>query len=111
MPTEQQSNATALKNWLEYSKLEKNYFAGKVEYLRQHLSTPEDISLDLIWDGDGWNANAALTVFRHLDNATVRQGLCRRGTQNMVLLDYALLERIHYLWSQDTTFMAISVIS
>ncbi len=97
MPTEQQSNATALKNWLEYSKLEKNYFAGKVEYLRQHLSTPEDISLDLIWDGDGWNANAALTVFRHLDNATVVKGFVGEEPKTLVVLDYALLERIHYL--------------
>ncbi|MFZ1745050.1 MAG: fatty acid cis/trans isomerase [Nitrospirales bacterium] len=97
MPTEQKSNARALKNWLEYSKLEKNYFAGKVEYLRQHLSTPEDISLDLIWDGDGWNTNAALTVFRHLDNATVVKGFVGDEPKTLVLLDYALLERIHYL--------------
>ncbi|WNM57582.1 fatty acid cis/trans isomerase [Candidatus Nitrospira allomarina] len=97
MPTEQQSNAGALKNWLEYSKLEKKYFAGKVEYLRQHLSTPEEINLDLIWDGDGRNANAALTVFRHLDNATVVKGFVGDEPKTLVLLDYALLERIHYL--------------
>ena len=97
MPTEQQSNTTALKNWLEYSKLEKNYFAGKVEFLRENLASSEDISLDLIWDGDGWNAKAALTVFRHLDNATVVKGLVGDEPKTLVLLDYALLERIHYL--------------
>jgi hypothetical protein len=97
MPTEQQSNTTALTNWLEYSKLEKKYFVGKVEYLRKHLSSPEDISLNLIWDGDGWNANAALTVFRHLDNATVVKGFVGDEPKTLVVLDYALLERIHYL--------------
>ena len=97
MPTEQQSNATALKNWLEYSRLEKKYFAGKVKYIQEHLSTPEAISLDLIWDGDGWNDNAALTVFRHLDNATVVKGFVGDDPKTLVVLDYALLERIHYL--------------
>jgi len=97
MPIEQQSNATALKNWLEYSRLEKKYFAGKVKYIQEHLSTPEAISLDLIWDGDGWNDNAALTVFRHLDNATVVKGFVGDEPKTLVVLDYALFERIHYL--------------
>ncbi len=97
MPTEKQSNATALKNWLEYSRLEKKYFAGKVKYIQEQLSTPEAISLDLIWNGDGWNDNAALTVFRHLDNATVVKGFVGDEPKTLVVLDYALLERIHYL--------------
>ncbi|MDR4493984.1 MAG: fatty acid cis/trans isomerase [Nitrospirales bacterium] len=97
MPSEQQSNATALKNWLEYSRLETQYLAGKIEYLRQQLSSPEDISLDLVWDGDGWNENAALTVFRHEDNATVVKGFVGDEPKTLVLLDYPLLERIHYL--------------
>jgi hypothetical protein len=97
MPTEQQSNATALTNWLEYSRLEKKYFAGKVKYIQEQLSTPEAISLDLIWNGDGWNDHAALTVFRHLDNATVVKGFVGEEPKTLVVLDYALLERIHYL--------------
>lgn len=97
MPTEKQSNATALTNWLEYSRLEKNYLAGKVQFIQEQLSTPEAISLDLIWDGDGWNDNAALTVFRHLDNATVVKGFVGEEPKTLVLLNYALLERIHYL--------------
>ncbi|MCA9454420.1 MAG: fatty acid cis/trans isomerase, partial [Nitrospira sp.] len=67
MPIVEQSNATPLRTWLKYSQLEKNYIAGKIDFIKQHLPTPEAISLDLIWDGDGRNDNAALTVFRHLD--------------------------------------------
>jgi hypothetical protein len=97
MPTEEQSNAGALGNWLKYSRLEKNYIAGKIAYIQQQLSTPEDLSLDLIWDGDGQNDNAALTVFRHLNNATVVKGFVGDEPKTLVLLNYPLLERIHYL--------------
>ncbi len=97
MPTAEQSNATPLRTWLKYSQLEKNYVAGKIEFIQQHLSTLEAISLDLIWDGDGQNDNAALTVFRHLDNATVVKGFVGEEPKTLVLLGYSLLERIHYL--------------
>ena len=86
MPIEKQSNATALTNWLKYSRLEKHYVAGKIAYIQQQLSTPEDLSLDLIWDGDGQNNNAALTVFRHLNNATVVKGFVGDEPKTLVLL-------------------------
>jgi hypothetical protein len=97
MPAEEQSNAGALRNWLKYSRLEKQYLAGKVEYIQQNFSTPGDLSLDLIWDGNGRNANAALTVFRHLNNATVVKGFVGDEPKTLVLLGYPLLERIYYL--------------
>jgi hypothetical protein len=97
MPIEAQSNTGALRNWLKYSGLEKNYVAGKIEFLQQHLTTPEDLSLNLIWDGNGQNDNAALTVFRHLNNATVVKGFVGDEPKTLVLLGYPLLERIHYL--------------
>ena len=97
MPTEKQSNALPLRNWLKYSRLEKNYVAGKIAFIQQHLPTPEDLSLKLIWDGDGRNDNAALTVFRHLNNATVVKGFVGDEPKTLVLLGYPLLERIYYL--------------
>jgi len=97
MPIEEQSNAATVKNWLKYSRLEKKYLAGKIEFSQQHLSTPGDISLDLIWDGDGRNTNATLTVFRHFNNATVVQGLVGDEPKTLIWLDYPLLERIYYL--------------
>ncbi|MEW6684325.1 MAG: fatty acid cis/trans isomerase [Nitrospirota bacterium] len=97
MPTEKSSNATALQTWLKYSNLEKAYFAAKTEYLKQHLAAGEEISLDLVWDGDGRNDNAGLTVFRHFDNATVVKGFVGDEPKTLVALRYPLLERIHYL--------------
>jgi len=97
MPAEEQSNAAVLRTWLKYSRLEKNYVAGKVAYIQKFLSTPGDLSLDLIWDGDGRNENAALTVFRHFNNATVVKGFVGDEPKTLVLLGYPLLERIYYL--------------
>ncbi|PLX59535.1 MAG: 9-hexadecenoic acid cis-trans isomerase, partial [Vibrio alginolyticus] len=40
---------------------------------------------------------AALTIFRHFDSASVVQGLVGEQPKTVWILDYALLERIHYL--------------
>jgi hypothetical protein len=51
----------------------------------------------LIWAGDGGNRNAALTVFRHFDNASVVQGLVGEPPKTAWVIGYALFERIYYL--------------
>ncbi len=51
----------------------------------------------MIWDGGGVNQNAALTVFRHFDSATVVKGLVGEDPKTAWVIDYPLLERIHYL--------------
>ena len=55
------------------------------------------LTLDMIWDGGGVNQNAALTVFRHFDSATVVKGLVGEDPKTAWVIDYPLLERIHYL--------------
>ena len=45
----------------------------------------------------GSNPNAALTVFRHLDSASVSFGLVGDYPETAWIIDYPLLERIHYL--------------
>ncbi len=50
-----------------------------------------------IWDGDGSNQNAALTVFRHFDSATVAKGFVGSPPKTAWVVGYALMERIHYL--------------
>jgi hypothetical protein len=54
-------------------------------------------NLDVLWDGEGHNDNAALTVFRHFDSASVEKGLLGGTPQTAWVVDYPLLERIHYL--------------
>ena len=51
----------------------------------------------MLWDGDGTNPNAALTIFRHFDSASVDYGFTGDYPETAWVMDYPLLERIHYL--------------
>ena len=53
-------------------------------------------NINHIWDGDGSNTNALLTVFRHHDNASVRKGLIGDYPLTVWWMDYPLLERGYY---------------
>jgi hypothetical protein len=55
------------------------------------------MNLDLIWNGDGHNDNAALTIFRHDNSASVVKGFVGQQPKTAWIIDYSLLERIHYL--------------
>lgn len=57
---------------------------------------PDGYSLDDIWDGDGSNPNALLTVFRHNDNAAVFRGAIGDLPKTIFVLDYPLFERLVY---------------
>lgn len=97
LPSGEGSQASALIPWLRYSELENRYLAAKGAYMRRVLTRPSDVTLDIVWDGDGGNTNAALTVFRHFDSATVVKGFVGDAPKTAWLIEYPLLERIHYL--------------
>jgi len=86
-----------IAHWRKYAKQQKEQLAAKDEYLAKNFSGAGDISLDLFWDGNGINQNAALTVFRHFDSATVEKGLLGQTPKTAWFIGYSLLERIHYL--------------
>ncbi|MBS1213891.1 MAG: putative fatty acid cis/trans isomerase [Proteobacteria bacterium] len=96
LPTEQQSNARPAK-WLSYSRQENDYLRRKSAYIDRAFRDRNRPTLSMLWDGDGVNRNAALTVFRHFDSASVVQGLLGERPQTAVIMGYTLLERIHYL--------------
>lgn len=97
LPTTAGSDALVLTTWIRYSELEDKYLTAKAAFMKKRLTAPSDITLDLVWDGDRKNSNAALTVFRHFDNATVLKGFVGDTPKTAWLIDYPLLERIHYL--------------
>ena len=90
-------DAIPLVSWRLYRKLEDNYLDGRARFLQQRFGTNGRVSLDHLWQGEGRNPNAALTVFRHFDSATVLQGLQGDNPKTAWLLTYPVLERIHYL--------------
>ncbi|MGZ3774107.1 MAG: fatty acid cis/trans isomerase [Pseudobdellovibrionaceae bacterium] len=66
----------------------------KKKYLDTYMTTGFD--LNDIWDGDGNNPNAVLTIYRHEDSASVLKGAIGESPKTMWLLDYPILEDIYY---------------
>ncbi len=49
-----------------------------------------------IWDGDGTNTNALITVFRHFDNASAMTGFHGGIPETAWVIDFPIFERIYY---------------
>jgi hypothetical protein len=96
LPAEQGSN-NLLVNWRKYAKAQERVIAAKSKFLTGIASSVRLVNLTQIWRGDGTNTNAALTVLRHFDSATVVKGLVGGEPKTTWVVGYALLERIHYL--------------
>ena len=96
LPAERSSTAGLLAHWIEYSDSQSTYLSAKSQ-LFERVSRSRPPSLEWVWDGDGHNENASLTVFRHFDSASVVKGLAGQTPKTVWLIDYPILERIHYL--------------
>ena len=97
MPTEMGSTLNLLSAWTTYWKRLQHYLlARQASFEKMHALNLDD-ALSYIWKGNGDNPNAALTVFRHTDSASVRHGLAGDFPETAWILDYPTLERIHYL--------------
>ena len=98
MPNEQESTLKLWSVWTEYWTLQKNYIQTREAYLLgMHRDMPLDSAMDFIWDGDGVTEKAGLTIYRHFDSASVEPGLSGNYPETAWIIDYPLLERIHYL--------------
>jgi len=96
LPASQVDIYWPFNHWKTYKKQQQKIMEDQDAYLAAYV--PADaISLNLIWDGGGINDNAALTVLRHFDSATVEKGLVGQTPKTAWLIGYGLLERIHYL--------------
>ncbi|HRF73438.1 MAG TPA: fatty acid cis/trans isomerase [Accumulibacter sp.] len=97
LPAAQGSDAKVIGPWRDYAKLQAKYLQAKSKFLDHYAATSTGPTLQWIWNGDGNNPNAALTVFRHFDNASVVKGLVGGPPKTAWVIGYGLLERIHYL--------------
>jgi hypothetical protein len=99
LPADDQNGAlVSMVEWRGYSREQLKYLKAKFDYI-ERMTGPDGtpVNLDLIWDGEGKNDNAALTVFRHEDSASVVRGFVGQQPKTAWVIDYSLLERIHYL--------------
>jgi hypothetical protein len=98
LPAEQGSTAlNPLSAWLKYSAREKRFIDAREKRFSDIISVDEKLTLAHLWDGDGDNRNAALTIFRHFDSSSVIKGLVGDTPKTAWVISYPLLERIHYL--------------
>ncbi|KGY14030.1 9-hexadecenoic acid cis-trans isomerase [Vibrio tubiashii] len=97
LPGELESNTLPITSWVSYARQQARYLEAKSEFINQWFEGGKYLTTDVIWTGNGVNQNAALTVFRHFDSASVVQGLVGKPPKTAWVLDYALIERIHYL--------------
>jgi hypothetical protein len=99
LPQAKSSLVVSLLQWRGYAKDQKRYLRAEAKAVANSLDKDKlRLDMNLIWDGGPErNDNAALTVFRHFDSATVVKGLVGQQPSTMWVIDYSLLERIHYL--------------
>ena len=96
LPAKDESNATAF-NWLSYAHRESKYVEAKGAISNLVFEKGKNLNEQLIWQGQNYNDNAALTIFRHNDSASVVKGLVGENPKTAWVMDYPLFERIHYL--------------
>ena len=94
-PAYWESNGSVMA-WMDLASRQENYIRDKTAFMKK-LAGDEPVGLEIIWDGYGFNDNAALTIFRHKDSASVIKGFAGGVPKTAWLIDYTLLERIHYL--------------
>ncbi len=97
LPNSDSSEFTPLLLWSKYADKQKELNTAYQQYLIEHRYQISNLNEAFIWNGNNKNPNAALTIFRHFDNAQVEFGLVGGTPQTAWLIDYPLLERIYYL--------------
>ena len=96
LPAENRSRYTLGGIWLKYLYDWRTYVKYRADQYRARDPQKLGPSLDNLWDGDGTNDNALLTVFRHFDSATVVKGYVGEIPKTAWVVDYPILERIYY---------------
>ncbi len=98
LPQPKTGTVIDLLSWRKYARAQASYLKAKSEYTAAQLER-DQLAMDYssIWKGDGRNPNAALTIFRHFDTASVVKGFVGDIPKTAWVIDYPLLERIHYL--------------
>ena len=97
IPSDREDDINLISAWKAYKSYAAQYFLKKRAFLRSIYPPGASFGIEQIWDGGGSNTNASLTVYRHYDSATVVRGFVGEVPKTAWVLDYPLLERIHYL--------------
>lgn len=93
-PGQKSGMGDLLTQWTAHTRLRNRYSELRV---RDYAAArPQGALLADIWNGDGRNRDALLTVVRHHDSASVTRGLQGDVPQTMWWLDFPLFEQTYY---------------
>jgi hypothetical protein len=96
LPAEHLSYLAPGEFWIQYGVEQRRYLDLRDRYYAAADPARRGPGLDWLWDGDGDNSNALLTVFRHFDSATVVRGFVGAVPKTAWVVDYPIFERIYY---------------
>lgn len=99
LPAEQGNTLNIFSIWTTYWAAQHAYMLERQEQYKNLPRMQLDDAMKVIWNGENSmdKNNRALTIFRHFDSASVKQGLLGDYPETAWVLDYPILERIHYL--------------
>lgn len=92
LPAQGESGPDAL--YLRYKADQMKYEQRRQELYKQFGS--QGTVLEDLWNGDGHNDNAILTVYRHVDSADVIKGAWGGTPKTAWVMDYPIFERMYY---------------
>jgi len=99
LPAEDGNSLNPFSIWTKYWDNQKQYMLTKQQTFKSIPSMSLNTAMSYVWDGsDSMDKNnRSLTIYRHFDSASVKQGMLGDYPESAWVLDYPILERIHYL--------------
>jgi len=99
LPTQEGNTFNIFKIWTMYWDNQKKYMLTRQNDYENIPKINLDQAMQYFWDGsDSMDKNnRSLTIYRHYDSASVKQGLLGDYPESTWVLDFPILERIHYL--------------
>ncbi|MEY2700171.1 MAG: hypothetical protein RIQ52_926 [Pseudomonadota bacterium] len=96
LPSERENSPGLADITYTYGALQRQYLEARNSLMQKRLGS-NGPGLQHLWRGQGGKGDAMLTVFRHFDSASVRRGWIGDIPTTGWVVDYPLMERIHYL--------------
>jgi len=99
LPAQDGNTFNIFKIWTMYWNNQKKYMTTRQGDYEKVPQVNLDQAMKYLWDGSGSmdEDNRSLTIYRHFDSASVKQGLLGDYPESAWVLDFPILERIHYL--------------
>ena len=79
-----------------FNNLRERRWRANTLKTREYIKQKTPFAMSAIWNGEGSNPNALLTVYRHFDSSDVRWGAEGENPKTVWVMDYQIFEDIYY---------------